>query len=303
MIDDHPDARPQAGFNAASVVWQAPAEGGVPRYMLVFQENLPGSIGPVRSARTYFIKWAAETHAAYAHAGGSTDALATLRQHGRGDLVYDIDYARWGEPNAPYYWRVNTNFAPHNVYSTGTQLRKLADRLGAEGAVEQAWRFGTDLPLAERRTGGSIDVSYRYNTIGYDYDRKSNTYLRSTGGRAQIDADDGRRVAPKNVIVMFVRFAPLPGDKRPELLRLEGDVVGSGRAIIATNGKTLTGTWSKASNTAPTLFFDSKGRPAALTPGQTFIQVVPIGTGVRIVPGTRPVGRVAAGTSRAAAST
>ena len=275
-------------FNAASVVWHAPAEGGVPRYMLVFQENAPGSIGPVRSARQYFILWAAETHAAYAHAGGSPQALTTLRQHGNGDLVYNMDYARWGEPNAPYYWRITNRFAPHNVYSTGTQLRRLATRLGATDAVEGAWRFGDELPLAERRTGGTISVDYSYNQIDYTYDRATNSYLRSVMGRPHIDAGDDERVAPKNVIVMFMRFAPLSGDPHPEKMRLEADVIGEGRAYIATNGKTLTGTWSKASNTAPTLFFDSKGRPAALTPGQTFIQVVPIGTGVKIVPGTDP---------------
>ena len=288
MVDDHPDARAQSGFNAASVVWHAPAEGGVPRYMLVYQERLPGSVGPVRSARQYFIQWAAETRAAYAHAGGSPQALATLRQHGRGGLVYDADYARWGQPNAPYFWRINTRRSPHNVYSTGTQLRRLADRLGATDPIEGAWRFGEPLPLAERRHGGSIRVDYRFNRIDYAYHRESNTYLRSVMGAAHVDLDDGRRVAPTNVIVMFVRFAPLSGDPRPSLGRLEADVVGSGRAYIATNGKTLTGTWSKQSNTAPTVFLDAKGRPAALTPGQTFVQVVQIGATVKVVTGTDP---------------
>ena len=60
MIDDHPDARPQSGFNAASVVWHAPAEGGIPRYMLLFQDKVPATVGPVRSARQYYIAWAAE---------------------------------------------------------------------------------------------------------------------------------------------------------------------------------------------------------------------------------------------------
>ena len=288
MVDDAPAARPQSGFNAAAVVWHAPAEGGVPRYMLVYQERLPGSVGPVRSARQYFIQWAAETRALYAHAGGSPQALTTLRQHGNGSLVFNADYSRWGQPNAPYFWRVATRRAPHNVYSTGIQLRRLADRLGAKAAPTAAWRFGAELPLAERRTGGTIHVPYRFNTIDYTYDRASNTYLRSVMGAAQRDSDDGKRVAPTNVIVMFVRFAPLSGDSHPEKGRLEADVIGSGRAYIATNGKTMTGTWSKKSNTAPTVFLDAKGRQVALTPGQTFIQVVQTGTSVKVVAGTDP---------------
>ena len=71
---------------SASVVWQAPAEGGIPRYMAIFQDNLPESVGPVRSSRYYYIAWAAEWRALYAHAGGSPQAMATLRSKGNGQL-------------------------------------------------------------------------------------------------------------------------------------------------------------------------------------------------------------------------
>jgi hypothetical protein len=290
MVDDHPNARPQAGFNAAAVVWHAPAEGGVPRYMLVFQEQVAGSVGPVRSARDYFIQWAAETKATYAHAGGSPNALSLLRRQGNGQMVYNADYARWGQPNAPYFWRVSTRFAPHNVYTTGTQLRRLAARLGAKDAAAEApaWRFGAELPLAERRTGGSIRVTYRFNQIEYMYDRATNSYLRSVMGKPQTDQADKQRVAPKNVVIMYVRFAPLANDPHPEKLRLEADIVGSGKAIIASNGKTISGTWLKKSSGAPTTFVDSTGRPVTLVPGQTFIQVVQTGSKVTIVAGTDP---------------
>ena len=76
MIDDHPDARPQVGLSSADVVWHAPAEGGIPRYMAVFHSHIQTDIGPVRSARDYFVQWAAELGAVYAHSGGSPKALA-----------------------------------------------------------------------------------------------------------------------------------------------------------------------------------------------------------------------------------
>lgn len=79
MIDDHPAARPQSGFNDASVVWQAPAEGGIPRYMMWFQDSVPPAVGPVRSARLYFVAWASEWDAVYAHVGGSPQAMKLLR--------------------------------------------------------------------------------------------------------------------------------------------------------------------------------------------------------------------------------
>lgn len=295
MIDDHPDARPQSGFNAASVVWQAPAEGGIPRYMLIFGEGDPPSVGPVRSSRLYFITWAAEWRALYVHVGGSPQALATLAASGSGQLVYNADEFRWG---GTYLWRIPQRLPPHNVYTDGKRLRALASRVGATApAAAPAWTFGPGAPLAERPAGASLQITYPVNQIAYRYDRASNTYPRFIGGRPQVDAGDRRQVAPANVVVMTVVFGPL-NDGHPNKQRLEAAVVGKGPAWIATNGVTVRGTWRKASNDAPTRFYGSDGKEVALTVGQTFIQVVPPGTPVRIVAGTRVV-EAPPGTGRA----
>jgi hypothetical protein len=95
-------------------------------------------------------------------------------------------------------------------------------------------------------------------------------------------------VSPKNVIVMLVHFGPL-NDGHPNKKRLEATVVGKGTAWIATNGKTIKGTWRKDAVTKPTQFFDAAGQPITLTVGQTFVQVMPIGTPVTIVAGKAPV--------------
>ncbi|MDQ3127334.1 MAG: DUF3048 domain-containing protein, partial [Chloroflexota bacterium] len=284
MVDDHGAARPQSGFSTASVVWQAPAEGGIARYMLVFQESIPGDVGPVRSARSYYIAWAAELRALYAHAGGSPQALVTLRARGNGQLVYNADEFRW----AGTFRRVAFNVAPHNLYTTGKQLRALAATRGAaDGPITSAWVFGPDAPIASRPVGGRIQVAYLANAIRYDYHRLSNTYLRSvTGEKAQIDRSTKRRVAPKNVVVMLVRFGPLNDGSNKK--RLEADVIGSGTAWVSTNGVTVKGTWRKASLTGPTRFFDAAARPITLTVGQTFIQVMPIGSKVTFTAGKQP---------------
>jgi hypothetical protein len=286
MVDDHGDARPQSGFNAASVVWQAPAEGGIPRYMMVFQENIPKDVGPVRSARYYYIAWAAEWKALYAHAGGSPQALRTLREKGSGQLVYNADEFRWGRS----FWRVHApgRFAPHNLYTSGKNLRGIARSVKAtDKPMKAAWRFGPDLQRIYRPRGGRIEVAYSYNRIRYDYDWKTNTYLRSvTGEKKQIDAADGKRVAPKNVVVMLVRFGPLNDGSHKN--RLEADVIGSGVAYIATNGTTIKGKWKKASLTKPTLFYDAKGKQVTLTVGQTFVQVMQTGTKVTLKKGSPP---------------
>ena len=299
MIDDAPAARPQSGFNAAAVVWQAPAEGGVPRYMLVFQDRMPRDVGPVRSARYYYITWAAEWKAVYGHVGGSPQAMATLRAKGYGQLVYNADEFRWG---GTYYRRIRTRSAPHNVYSDAKSLRIMATKVGAKnGEMKPVWRFTDDAPIGARPSGGIIRVEYPYNKITYRYDKATNTYLRGvTGQPAQLDPADGKRVAPKNVVIMFVSFGPLNDGSHKH--RLEAKVVGSGKAWIATNGRTIQGTWKKTSLAGPTRFYDKAGKAVTFTRGQTFIQVMPLGSKVVIKDGPPPPAPAASPTPAASPS-
>jgi hypothetical protein len=288
MVDDHWDARPQSGFNDASIVWQAPAEGGIPRYMMLFQDGMPPAVGPVRSARYYYVAWASEWNALYVHVGGSPQALDFLHSSkGRGGAVFDADEFRWGG-RAGYLWRTRDRFAPHNVYSDGKHLRQLAKRVGARDLpIKPAWTFGPDAVLADRPKGGTIVVPYLYNRIVYRYDRASNRYLRSVTDEAkQVDRGTGKRVAPKNVVILLMHFGPL-NDGSPKH-RLEADFIGIGSAWIATNGKTVKGTWKKTSLTSPTRLFGPNGQPVTLTAGQTFVQVVPTGTKVSIKDGKVP---------------
>jgi hypothetical protein len=283
MVDDHPRARPQSGFNAASVVWHAPAEGGVPRYMMLFQEEIPLSVGPVRSARLYFIAWAAEWRSILAHVGGSPQARQILRESGRGQLVYDVDEMEWGPS---HLWRIPERSPPHNVYTDGAHLREVGGLLRAQDTPQTGvWRFEADAPPAERPAGARIRVPYLYNTVDYAYDHASNRWIRSVNGASpQRDAADGKSVAPANVVVLYVPFRPLD-DGHPEKGRLEADVVGTGRALIATNGAAVEGTWRKETFDGPTRLLDAAGRSASLTVGQTFVQVVPTGTDVSVVAG------------------
>ncbi len=285
MIDDLSAARPQSGFSSASVVWQAPAEGGIPRYMMIFGETRPTDVGPVRSARYYYIAWAAEWKAVYAHAGGSPQALAALRAKGNGQLVYNADEFRW----AGFFRRIRSRFPPHNLYTTGKQLDALANKLGATARdYTPVWQFAPDAPLETRPLGARISFAYSTSTIRYTYDRATNTYPRTVSVEGkQTDAATKMRVAPKNVVVMLMRFGPL-NDGNPKKHRLEAKVVGSGVAWIATNGRTIKGTWRKKSLTAPTRFYNAAGVEVTLTAGQTFVNVMPTGTPVKITKGTPP---------------
>jgi hypothetical protein len=207
--------------------------------------------------------------------------MATLRAKGRGQLVYNADEFRWGKS----FRRIPTRFAPHNLYTTGKQLLGIAKTVGAKnGTIKWPWTFAPDKPLEQRPVGGRIQVFYAANAIRYDYDRTTNTYLRSnTSEKKQIDAAGKKRVAPKNVIVMLMHFGPLNDGSKKH--RLEATVIGSGPAWISTNGVTIKGTWKKTALTSATRFFDAKGKPVTLTVGQTFVQVMPYGSKMSFVKG------------------
>lgn len=280
MIDDHFAARPQSGLNSADIVWHAPAEGGIPRYMAIFQSKLPESVGPVRSAREYFITWASEWRAIYAHAGGSQQALAILAAKGNGQYVYNADQFRFG---SQYFRRISSRRAPHNLYTDGEALRSMGGVLkAADGPLEPFAAFAPDAPEATRPYGGSINVRYSSNDVTYRYDHATNTYPRSVSREGkQTDAADDVRVAPRNVVVLVVRFSPVPRSKL-----LDADLIGTGTAYIATNGVTVKGTWKKDGITEPTRLFDATGAPVTLTVGQTFMQVVRTGSPVNLEAGS-----------------
>jgi len=287
MIDDHLAARPQSGLNAASIVWQAPAEGGIPRYMLVFQETIPKSVGPIRSAREYFLEWAAEYRSMYVHAGGSPQAISTLRQYGNGRLVWNAEGLRF---DGSFLYRVGFRFAPHNLYTDGARLRSLATFLRVrDSGIKPTWSFRPQRADVERAGPGSITVSYPlYETIVYRYKPTLNAYLRYINGskKPQLDAADGKVVAPKNVVILRMHFAPIAGPNPKG--RLEATDVGSGPAWISTGGVTVQGTWRKAAVGAPTLLFGPGGGRIVLTAGQTFVNVMPYGYPVTISDGKAP---------------
>ena len=126
-----------------------------------------------------------------------------------------------------------------------------------------------------RPIGGSIAVLIPRGSITYRYDDVTNRYVRyiNSAKKPQVDIGDGKVVAPTNVVILRMKFGALI-DGHPDKNRLEAQNVGKGVAWIATNGRTIKGTWSKASPRAPTLLFGPRGTPITLTAGQTFVQVI-----------------------------
>lgn len=271
VIDNLAVARPQAGLAKASLVYEAPVEGGITRFMAIFPEDAEVElVGPVRSARPYFLDWASEFDALFAHVGGSPEALEKVRSYDMRDLN---EFSAGG-----YFWRDTSRHAPHNVY---TSLVRLAEadgkRFGDRAAPEVAgWRFKDDAPAEERPPEASVTVAYGDPKVHvtWTYEPATNTYVRSQGGVVQEDAD-GTAVRAKNIVVQYTKVTVIDDVGRRKIV-----TVGEGDALIALDGALVHGTWRKDDRVSRTRFYDASGNQIRLNPGPTWIEVVPTDTPV-----------------------
>ncbi len=270
MIDNHSDARPQAGVAEASLVYEAPVEGGITRLLAVFPAEAKAErIGPVRSARPYYLDWAAELDAAYVHVGGSPEALDQIKATA-GFMDLNEMYA------GKYFWRDKARSAPHSTFTSMELLRqaheaRFADRERKEVA---AWKFKDDAPEGERPEGGAelaIGYADAYR-VAWRYDRGANQFVRVRGGKEEKDAG-GVPVRAKNVVIQFVETKVLD-----EVGRRRIDTKGGGEALAAIDGRVVGGRWKVVGGR--TRFVDAAGNEFSFVAGPTWIEVVPNDTPV-----------------------
>lgn len=268
MIENSPDARPQSGLKSAGVVFEAVAEGGITRFLALYQQAKPQLIGPVRSVRLYYIDWIAPFQASVAHIGGSKFALDEVRN----GKYRDIDQFF----NAGSYWRATDRYAPHNVYTSFERLDALNAKKGYATSTFTSWPR-QDGTASKTPIATSIDVKISgplYNSH-YDYDAATNTYHRSEGGAPHNDREAGL-ITPTVVIVMDTVMTKVFEDGYREQIT----TTGSGRARIFQNGIVTEGTWSKKDRGSQISFTGADGKEILLNRGgQTWITAVPTNQG------------------------
>ncbi|MES2630996.1 MAG: DUF3048 domain-containing protein [Patescibacteria group bacterium] len=267
MIENSPDARPQSGLKDSGVVFEAIAEGGITRFLVVYQEQKPQLIGPVRSVRMYYVDWAAAFNASVAHIGGSAAALAEVRNGNYRDIDQFF--------NAGAYWRATDRYAPHNVY---TSFEKLDALNAAKGYTTSQFTGFTrkDSAAQPTPTVTSIDVqisSALFNSH-YAYNAATNTYDRSQAGAPHLDRELGQ-ISPRVVVAMKVDQQHVFEDGWREQI----GAIGSGTAYIFQDGGMSEVTWKKASKTEQITFTDAEGKDVPLARGQTWLTAVPNGSG------------------------
>lgn len=272
MVENLPVVRPQAGLSLAKVVFEAPAESGVTRFLALFDGSEQASrVGPVRSARPYYVDWAEGFDALYAHAGGSPQAYAKVAA----DSVHDANAIGRA---AKYFFRDTSLRAPHNLFTTMANLGRLRHDLGLEDRVPSytPWTFSPERALADRGIPAqpiTVEFSSKSYAVTWSYDRLPNRYVRANGGKVHTDALTGLPINAANVVVIRVGPVTDLGEKG----RISFPTLGSGEATVFRDGLVATGTWRKESSRSMLRLFDAKGAELALAPGPTWIEALPIG--------------------------
>ncbi|MBD3281821.1 DUF3048 domain-containing protein [Candidatus Uhrbacteria bacterium] len=261
MIENHVDARPLAGIADASLVFEAPVEGGITRLMAVFDASTTVPlIGPVRSARPYYVEWAQALDALYAHVGGSPEALNRI-----GGLV---NFRNLDEmAGESYFWRSKSRPAPHNVFTNSENLAQKADDKNWSAGEFEPWIF---IPEEEGFKPGDIhaifipfDGSYKVKWV---YDTESNSYARYLGGRRDQD-NKGSKINAKNILVIQTEQRTLD-----DVGRLFIRTTGRGKAWYFASGNAKEVVWTRE----PGEFYTIKtpdGRDVAFLPGNTWIEI------------------------------
>lgn len=264
MIENTPQARPQSGLSQAGVVYEAIAEAGITRFLALFQEGQPSSIGPVRSARPYFVAWDDGYGAPYGHVGGSPDGLADIQSWG----VKDMD--QFGAPGS--YHRIASREAPHNMYTSMSDLNALEASRGWNGPSNfTGFARKSDSPAkAPTAANISMNISSPDYAVNYVYDASADAYKRSEGGAAHVDANTNQQLEPKVVVALIIPYSYGALDSSGAYYSVYNNV-GSGQAYVFQDGTVTQATWSKASNAAPLELLDASGKNIELNRGQTWL--------------------------------
>lgn len=296
MIENHEESRPQSGLSFADVMYEAVAEGGITRFLAIFYCQDANPIGPVRSARTYFLDFISEygnsplyTHVGGANASGPADALSQIEDYGWAGYN-DLNQFSIGFPT---FWRDydrmgHTVATEHTMYSTTSKLWSLAKSRGLTQVDKEkaAWDkefvpydFKDDASMAQRGNNHSIHLEfwekYKQYLVDWVYDKENNIYKRNNGGVAHIDKNTNKQLTAKNIVILYMQENNAH-DGYENNIHLLYKTRGSGKANVFMDGKKITATWKKASRTARTILSDENGNDIKFNKGVLWFEVLPL---------------------------
>lgn len=310
MIENHLESRPQSGFSSADIIYEAVAEGGITRFLSIFYCKDADPVGPVRSARVYFLNMLQEygDYPLYAHVGGANCDEETGSGCANGakadalGIITKMGWAGYNDMNQfsvpfPNFWRdyerIPNAATEHTVYSSTKKLWDYAKNKRQLSNVDQEgiawdktftpWKFQDEAKPEQRGDLQKISFGFwssfadQYN-INWIYDKTSNSFKRENGGQPHMDKNNNKQLEAKNVIVVYMAESPAndgyPGG------HILYQTTGSGKALIFQNGKAVDASWQKTDAKSRIKFEDSSGQEISMVRGKIFIEILPIGNKV-----------------------
>ena len=277
MIDNHSGAWPQAGLNQAYMVYEIIVEGGETRLMALFKGVDVDKIGPVRSARHYFIDYAMENDAIYTHFGESPQADSDIKR-------YSIDEIDGIAEDGTTFWRVKDKAAPHNAVTSMEKLKQSAKnkKYQMTSNKESVLNYTTDeINLEEGQSAITVTIPHsQLQTVRYEYDEENKVYKRYARNKAQIDWDTGDAVTTKNIIITFCDNYTLTDKENKGRQGLKN--IGTFDGYYITNGRAIKIKCIKSARDEQTVYQTLDGNEIEVNDGNTFVNICPISANVTI---------------------
>lgn len=283
-------ARPAAGFSDADMVVEMPCiTASITRLMGVYVCNNPDDVGSMRSSRHDYIALAKGLDAIFVHWGGSHFAKDLLNQGVIDNMNCNND---GGKSAGQYCYRKE---ATGTMRGVDTGYAKFSSLL--QGAKDFGYRLENkfagyphqeEMSADQRPNGGHLRVAFAGPYAAeYDYDKATNSYLRIWGNVADTDRNNGKKIAPKNIVVMMAMSEQIEGQyNNVQVGDPWYDSSDSGDAYYYFNGQEMKGTWKKNKSSADSklFFYDQSGQEVKFVPGQIWLEILEPGQTLKWTP-------------------
>jgi hypothetical protein len=271
-IDNHIAARPQVGLERTDIVFEELVEGGLTRYVAIWQSDIPDEIGPVRSIRPMDPDIVSAFGGIICYSGGQQRFVALMQAA----PVYNAIHGQ--KATADTFYRTKSKAAPHNVIVKAATIVAQHPEIPAPA---QQFAFSLDVPSSTAAKDGqpASFVTLHFSNASepsWTWDAAAQKYLRAQLGAVDLDSN-GNQLSATNVIALRVGINTGLGVPKTEL-------IGSGEAWVSTGGATVHATWSKAAPTAAITLRDDQGVTIRLAPGNSWIELVPLAGTVTLTP-------------------
>ena len=277
MIDNHNQAWPQSGLNQAYMVYEIIVEGGETRLMALFKGADLEKIGPVRSARHYFIDYAMENDAVYVHFGQSPQAESDIKK-------YSINDINGISEDGSTFWRVKDKSSPHNAVTSTAKLIQSAQnkKYRTTSSEKSVLNYVTDeVNLEDGQGAVSVTIPHStLQTVKYEYDSEKKVYERYARNKEQTDWDTGETITTKNIILTFCDNYTLTDSENKGRQGLYN--IGTFDGYYITNGKAIKIKCIKEARDSKTKYEDLNGNEIKINDGNTFVNICPTDAKVEI---------------------